>query len=118
MDVYLANDPILESNDPLMKNLNNCVGDQFQLGQLKTCIVPGCVQIYRPCFHTAQAVLEVSVSTKMSSHATYCILGYRCNEVVNVDELKSERGTYIASATLGPIISETTLLQLGLDEMK
>ena len=28
-DVYLANDPILESNDPLMKNLNNCVGDQF-----------------------------------------------------------------------------------------
>ena len=51
---------------------------------------------------SAPAVLEVSVSTKMSSHATYCILGYRCNEEVNVDELKhnvcmlvgeSERGT-------------------------
>ena len=52
--------------------------------------MPGCVQIYRPCFHTAQAVLEVSVSTKMSSHATYCILGYRCNEVVNMDEFNSE----------------------------
>ena len=58
----------------------------------------------------------------MSSHATYCILGYHCNEVVNVDELKhnvcvlvgeSERGTKIASATIGPIISETTLVQLG-----
>ena len=32
-----------------------------------------------------------------------------------VDEL--ERGTKIASATLGPIISETTLVQLGWDEM-
>ena len=38
------------------------------------------------------------------------------DKAVNVDELKHngelERGTLIASATLGPIISETTLVQL------
>ena len=36
----------------------------------------------------------------------------------NVDTMfgELERGTKIASATLGPIISETTLVQLGWDE--